>query len=659
MKKVGLASLSLSLPLSPLALSRLLTWWLPSPQEWILSDDEKKVKRDKIIENRRKKETGAPYGNLDTYSNSSVDEMTYSPEMKPSMKSMNSDLLNSNYSLSVSEGKGFFNSLYLLEQYQNQYQNFMSGKSPKESPTMAGPYSSGPIPKVPNHHSAGDVSPHGPSHNCSKSVDAVLRSPPPMAATSNSNPLLNGYQGIYPKGLEPGKHYGDYGYGPFSQHQQPPHHPHQHHSQHHPPQHRVPAMPGSSSSTHNHRPPHPPLPPPPSNGHLNGGGGGGGHHLMPTMPLAALEKPDTPIHALPSPFYQKCADSAELNRGHMSEISSNSSDSSYHFNPYYQEKNLAARSRSESQITSPEQQQLPNGKSPQVRLNGSTDSGFTKENGKCIYFFPELVFCSISPRHDDPFHHSLPTRPSVLDSNEYLSSDEENLSARGGGGGAPYAKDLNEDSNSVSNCDLRRPILATPAALPSSSGKNVHMEKLMGDSGSNSTGSSAANANTSRNSSSGTGEHTTSSSSSSSSGSNCNISSSIRTGSGGASVVKPSLSVYNFIEELRMQELSSACDLLRPWTRYRKVVHEMSQVNQMYEAVEQIINKVIEMSRMVTTFKDLCEMEQMALLKGAVTEMIILRSVLNYMPDKDSWVFNLLSVSDQSVISIWQGALRD
>lgn len=373
---------------------------------------------------------------------------------------------------------------------------------------------------------------------------------------------------------------------------------------------------------------------------------------MPTMPPAALEKPDTPIHALPSPFYQKCADSAELNRGHMSEISSNSSDSSYHFNPYYQEKSLAARSRSESQITSPEQQQLPNGKSPQVRLNGSTDSGFTKENGKCIYFFPELVFCSISPRHDDPFHHSLPTRPSVLDSNEYLSSDEENLSARGGGGGAPYAKDLNEDSNSVSNCDLRRPILATPAALPSSSGKNVHMEKLMGDSGSNSTGSSAANANTSRNSSSGTGEHTTFSSSSSSSGSNCNISSSIRTGSGGAIVVKPSLSVYNFIEELRMQELSSACDLLRPWTRYRKVVHEMSQVNQMYEAVEQIINKVIEMSRMVTTFKDLCEMEQMALLKGAVTEMIILRSVLNYMPDKDSWVFNLLSVSDQSVISI-------
>lgn len=94
-----------------------------------------------------------------------------------------------------------------------------------------------------------------------------------------------------------------------------------------------------------------------------------------------------------------------------------------------------------------------------------------------------------------------------------------------------------------------------------------------------------------------------------------------------------------------MQELQMACDLLRPWCRYGKVAHEMLQVNQMYEAVEQIINKVIEMSRLVTSFKDLCELEQMTLLKGAVTEMIILRSVLNYMPDKDSWVFNLLSVS--------------
>lgn len=102
------------------------------------------------------------------------------------------------------------------------------------------------------------------------------------------------------------------------------------------------------------------------------------------------EKPETPIRPLPSPFYQKQLSSTETgsdpNRGQISEISSNSSDSSYHFNAYYGEKgSLAARSRSESTITPSPGGQLPNGKSP--RLNGSTDSGnfTTKENGKCEY----------------------------------------------------------------------------------------------------------------------------------------------------------------------------------------------------------------------------------------------------------------------------------
>lgn len=346
------------------------------------------MKRDKIIENRRKKETGAPYGSLDNYSSSSVDEMTYSPEaMKPSMKSMNNELLNPNYSLSVSEGKGFFNSLYLLEQYQNQYQNFMSGKSPKES-IPPGPYSTmNPHHKVPNHHSAEDI--HG-GLSSKGSVESVLRSPPPMATTSNSSPLLNGYQGIYPKGLEAhGKHnFGDYGgYGPFNQHHPPPHHP-SHHPHHRP---ATSAAAAAMQSAMSHRPQGAP-PQLPSNGHANGGQQ---HLQLPTMPSTAqiIEKPETPIRALPSPFYQKqctpeTASSGEMNRGHMSEISSNSSDSSYHFNQYYQEKNMAVRSRSESQIT-PSPGQLPNGKSPQLRLNGSTDSGFTtKENGKCSLLAP-------------------------------------------------------------------------------------------------------------------------------------------------------------------------------------------------------------------------------------------------------------------------------
>ena len=167
------------------------------------------------------------------------------------------------------------------------------------------------------------------------------------------------------------------------------------------------------------------------------------------------------------------------------------------------------------------------------------------------------------------------------DSNGYISSDEDNMPKRTTPYTAEYPKDLNDDSNSVCTNDVT--LVSKTTDLEMNSIRSVP-------------------------------------------------------------IVRPSLSVYNFIEELRMQELTFACDLLRPWCHYTKVVHEMEQITEMYEAVDLIIKKVIEMARMITTFKDLCEMEQMALLKSAVTEMIILRSVLNYMPDKDSWVFNLNSV---------------
>ena len=107
------------------------------------------------------------------------------------------------------------------------------------------------------------------------------------------------------------------------------------------------------------------------------------------------------------------------------------------------------------------------------------------------------------------------------------------------------------------------------------------------------------------------------------------------------SAVRPSLSLYNFIEELRVQELTIACDMLSHWCQYRKIVTELKKIEEMFEAVEIIVKKVIQMARMVTTFKELCEMEQIALLKGSVTEMIILRSVLNFVPEEDSWLFNL------------------
>ncbi|XP_046401501.1 nuclear hormone receptor HR96-like isoform X2 [Ischnura elegans] len=49
------------------------------------------------------------------------------------------------------------------------------------------------------------------------------------------------------------------------------------------------------------------------------------------------------------------------------------------------------------------------------------------------------------------------------------------------------------------------------------------------------------------------------------------------------------------------------------------------------------IRRLIKMSKRIGAFKSLCQEDQVALLKGGCTEMMILRSVMTYDPDKDSW----------------------
>lgn len=43
------------------------------------------------------------------------------------------------------------------------------------------------------------------------------------------------------------------------------------------------------------------------------------------------------------------------------------------------------------------------------------------------------------------------------------------------------------------------------------------------------------------------------------------------------------------------------------------------------------------MSKKINAFKNMCQDDQIALLKGGCTEMMILRSAMTYDPDRDSW----------------------
>lgn len=49
------------------------------------------------------------------------------------------------------------------------------------------------------------------------------------------------------------------------------------------------------------------------------------------------------------------------------------------------------------------------------------------------------------------------------------------------------------------------------------------------------------------------------------------------------------------------------------------------------------IRRLIKMAKKINAFKNMCQEDQIALLKGGCTEMMILRSALNYDIEKDMW----------------------
>jgi nuclear receptor subfamily 1 group I len=49
------------------------------------------------------------------------------------------------------------------------------------------------------------------------------------------------------------------------------------------------------------------------------------------------------------------------------------------------------------------------------------------------------------------------------------------------------------------------------------------------------------------------------------------------------------------------------------------------------------IKRIIRMAMKITPFVNMCQEDQIALLKGGCTELMILRSVINYDPENNSW----------------------
>lgn len=90
-------------------------------------------------------------------------------------------------------------------------------------------------------------------------------------------------------------------------------------------------------------------------------------------------------------------------------------------------------------------------------------------------------------------------------------------------------------------------------------------------------------------------------------------------------------------EIAKLNELNIANKALKsPLTDDTAIQSNPSLIN-VINLTDIAIRRLIKMSKKITGFKNLCESDQIALLKGGCTELMILRSVMTYNPENDCW----------------------
>ncbi|KFM75069.1 Nuclear hormone receptor HR96, partial [Stegodyphus mimosarum] len=90
----------------------------------------------------------------------------------------------------------------------------------------------------------------------------------------------------------------------------------------------------------------------------------------------------------------------------------------------------------------------------------------------------------------------------------------------------------------------------------------------------------------------------------------------------------------NNLEKLKLQELVIANEVLKMPLPCGMSDPSLLDVINM---TDHAIRRLIKMSKKINAFKNLCQDDQIALLKGGCTELMILRSVMSYDPEKECW----------------------
>lgn len=90
----------------------------------------------------------------------------------------------------------------------------------------------------------------------------------------------------------------------------------------------------------------------------------------------------------------------------------------------------------------------------------------------------------------------------------------------------------------------------------------------------------------------------------------------------------------NRLERQKLEELVTANEILKMPLNCGVSDPSLLDVINM---TDHAIRRLIKMSKKINGFKNLCQDDQIALLKGSCTELMILRSVMSYDPEKECW----------------------
>ena len=91
----------------------------------------------------------------------------------------------------------------------------------------------------------------------------------------------------------------------------------------------------------------------------------------------------------------------------------------------------------------------------------------------------------------------------------------------------------------------------------------------------------------------------------------------------------------NYFDKSKLEQLLNAHAAIEPTSRIDFKIND--NIMDVLKFTEFLVRNIIKMAKRIPGFKKLCQEDQIALLKGGVTEIIILRSTMSLNVETESW----------------------